>query len=553
VEGGELEQLTEVSGAVGEFRWAPDGRRIAFVMTDPPTEAELHATRERRAVRVLDERLKYARLYLVEVASPADKPRPVRPLTRDDLHVGGHVGAGMGGPAFDWSPDGAAIVFAHTPSPIADDWVHADVSIVDIATGQIRRLAATEAAEGGVAWSPSGRWIALTASDVPASYGLSSRVVLVSPTTGEMRSLAESWDARPTIVGWVGDSRGVLISESRGTVLRLSMLPTDGGPPIDLSPDTLMVSGPVLDASGTIVGFISESWNRAPEAFVSQITPFEPRQLTSYQLLPEAPLGKTERFEWTTSDGQRIEGLLTYPVDYRPGTRVPLLVVVHGGPPGFFVNTFIGRVGSYPVAAFAARGFAVLRPNVRGSSGYGREFRFANYRDWGGGDFRDIMDGVNALVALGVADPDRLGIMGWSYGGYLTAFAITQTTRFRAASVGAGITNLVSFTGTADIPGFVPDFFRSEFWDEPKLWAARSPITNVAGVTTPTLIQHGEEDLRVPVSQGYEFYTALKRRGVPVSMVVYPRQGHSVGEPKLQLDVMRRNLEWFERWLKDGQ
>ena len=159
------------------------------------------------------------------------------------------------------------------------------------------------------------------------------------------------------------------------------------------------------------------------------------------------------------------------------------------------------------------------------------------------------MAGIDALVQRGVADRDRLGVMGWSYGGYLTAFAINQTTRFRAASVGAGITNLVSYVGVADIPGFIGSYFGGEFWDAPKLWQDRSAVFRVKAVTTPTLIQHGENDLRVPISQGYELYTALKRRHVPVTMVVYPRQGHGVGEPRLQLDVMRRNLEWFERWV----
>jgi dipeptidyl aminopeptidase/acylaminoacyl peptidase len=250
---------------------------------------------------------------------------------------------------------------------------------------------------------------------------------------------------------------------------------------------------------------------------------------------------------WRSFDGQEIEALLTYPVGYRAGSRVPLLTILHGGPPSSFTRTFIGGVGSYPIASFAAAGFAVLRPNVRGSSGYGRAFRYANMRDWGGGDLRDALAGIDTLVARGVADGERLGVMGWSYGGYLTAFAITQTTRFRAASVGAGITDLVSYAGVADIPGFIASYFGAEFWDAPQLWQDRSAVFRVKTVTTPTLIQHGENDQRVPISQGYELYTALKRRNVPVTMVVYPRQGHSVGEPKLQLDVMKRNLEWFQR------
>jgi dipeptidyl aminopeptidase/acylaminoacyl peptidase len=203
------------------------------------------------------------------------------------------------------------------------------------------------------------------------------------------------------------------------------------------------------------------------------------------------------------------------------------------------------------VAGFAARGYAVLRANVRGSSGYGFDFRNANYRDWGGGDYRDIMSGVDALVAKGLADPERLGVMGWSYGGYMTSWVITQTQRFKAASVGAGVTNLMSFTGTADIPAFIPDYFGGEFWEEGGIdrWRGHSAMFHVGKVKTPTLIQHGEADLRVPVSQGYELYNALKRQGVPVRMVVYPRQPHGIQEPKFMLDAMQRNLEWFDRWV----
>src|SRR6266705_1713561 len=451
--------------------------------------------------------------------------------------------------AFDWSPDGAAIAFSHSPSPAGDDWVRADVSVVEVATGRTRPLVATLAAEGGPAWSPDGRWVAVTVSDAPATYALTFRVELVSPVNGAVRPLAESFDRRPAIVGWTGDARAVVISEARGTVSRLSALPADGGAAVDLSPDTLMVSAPALNGTGTHVGFVSESPDREPEPYVSRLVPFAPMRVAALQSLPAIPLGKTEPIRWRSFDGREIEGLVTYPTGYRPGVPVPLLTILHGGPPSSFTQTFTGSVGAYPLAAFASAGFAVLRPNVRGSSGYGREFRYANVRDWGGGDFRDAMAGIDALVQRGVADRDRLGVMGWSYGGYLTAFAITQTTRFRAASVGAGITNLVSYVGVADIPGFIGSYFGGEFWDAPKLWQDRSAVFRVKAVATPTLIQHGENDLRVPISQGYELYTALKRRHVPVTMVVYPRQGHGVGEPRLQLDVMRRNLEWFEQWV----
>jgi dipeptidyl aminopeptidase/acylaminoacyl peptidase len=333
-------------------------------------------------------------------------------------------------------------------------------------------------------------------------------------------------------------------------VSRISTLPVEGGNAKVLSPADLNPGQAMLNRSATAVGFASSWSDKAPEAYVAKLQPFAATKVSRVQNVSDAPLGSTEVVRWKAPDGLEVEGLLTYPVGYEKGRRVPLLVIVHGGPTGVFTQSFVGMPNPYPIPVFASRGYAVLRCNVRGSSGYGRKFRYANYQDWGGGDYHDIMSGVDHVIGLGVADPERLGIMGWSYGGYMTSWVITQTKRFKAASVGAGVTNLMSFTGTADIPGFIPDYFGGEFWDVFDKWRARSAMFNVKGVTTPTLIQHGEDDRRVPVSQGYELYNALVRQNVPAKMVVYPRQPHGLQEPKFIRDAMERNLEWFDRWIK---
>jgi dipeptidyl aminopeptidase/acylaminoacyl peptidase len=470
---------------------------------------------------------------------------------------------------------------------------------VDVASGKVQPLAATGAAESQPVYSPDGQWIALTISDDPPTWGTTARVYLVPPAGGTPKPLAESFDRQPGIVGWTPDSKRVLIEETQHTINRLSALPVDGGPQVDLSLPAVMVTGADINriprapeperaagapgAAGagrppaergargrreafvesgpvqrvnTMIGFVSESPDHAPEVYLTPAGSFKPAQVSHVQDLPGIPIGRTEVVTWQAPDGKAIEGLLTYPVGYQPGQRVPLLVIVHGGPTGVFVQSFIASRGAYPIAAFASEGYAVLRCNVRGSSGYGREFRYANYGDWGGGDYRDIMSGVDAMIQRGIADSTRLGVMGWSYGGYMTSWIVTQTKRFKAASVGAGVTNLMSFTGTTDIPGFLPDYFGGEYWDVFDKWRAHSAMFNVKGVSTPTLIQHGGADRRVPTSQGYEFYNALKRQGVPVKLVVYPRQPHGLQEPKLQLDAMKRNLEWFGTWIlgkKPGQ
>ena len=539
--GGTPEALTTLNHSVGEFRFSPDGRALAFAATD---------TARAGRVVVVGESHRYARLYVTPVEHTGGT-RAVRLLTRSDMQVGGHVGAGLDGPGFSWSPDGSAIVFTHSPSPLGDDWVNADISIVDIASGAVRPLIRSASAEGGVLWSPDGKWIALAVSDAPATYALTTRIHLISPTNGEQRPLAESWDRRPSLIGWSADSRSVVISEGRGVGTRVSLLPADGSARVDISPDSMLLGGVNMGARGTMVGFTSENAQQPPEAYVATLTPgFRITRVTNVQpaVAPAAP--RTETVRWRSSENQDVEGLLTYPIGWREGARVPLLVIVHGGPPSAFTNNFTGRFATYPIAVLAQRGFAVLRPNVRGSSGYGRDFRYANMRDWGGGDFRDMMAGVDALVARGIADSVRVGLMGWSYGGYLTAISITRTTRFRAASVGAGITDLVSYSGTADIPGFVPSYYGKDFWDDADAYRRGSAMANVANVTTPTLIQHGDQDERVPIGQGYQLFYALKRRGVPVRMLVYPRQGHGISDLNLHLEAARANVDWFERWVK---
>jgi dipeptidyl aminopeptidase/acylaminoacyl peptidase len=287
---------------------------------------------------------------------------------------------------------------------------------------------------------------------------------------------------------------------------------------------------------------------------VTGVARFAPVKVSAANAAERPPIGRTVVITWRAPDGREIEGLLTYPVGHVEGTRVPLLTLIHGGPAGVHAQSYLG-VGSasYPVAAFASRGYAVLRPNPRGSGGYGTAFRRANLKDWGGGDYQDIQSGVDALIARGLADSTKLGVMGWSYGGFMTSWTITQTRRFKAASIGAPVTHPASFDGTSDIPDFIPDYFGGRAWEVPDEYRKHSPLLHAKGVTTPSLIQHGEADVRVPLSQGYEFFNALQRQGVPSRMQVFPRQGHGLTEPRMLLARMQANLDWFAKYIPTGQ
>lgn len=551
VAGGDAEQLTDVKSGVGLFAWSPEGRQLAFVMPDPPTDTDDKAAKAKDDFRWIDRDFKMDRLHLVSAEKDQNGQRVPRVLTTGNFSIS--VAARPGGGSFDWSPDGKSIVFAHRKSPGADDWTTSDVSIIDVTTGNMTPLATTGRSEFAPLYSPDGKSVALIASDDPPRWAGDYSLQVASISDRKVKTLPATPDHQPTLIGWSNDGRSLYFVETRGTLNRLSEINVESEKIAELVSGGELLRMFEMNAKGSAFGFVREAPQKAPEACVSLIGKFAPIQVSQANShLPKAPFGKVELLRWTSTDGQEIEGLLTYPVDYKPGTRVPLLLQIHGGPMGVFVQSFAGTAGNYPNAAFAARGFALLQPNPRGSAGYGKEFRYANYQDWGGGDFRDIMAGVDRVLEMGVGDPKRMGVMGWSYGGYMTSWTITQTKRFRAASVGAAVTNLVSFTGTADIPGFLPDYFGGQPWDDAKLYAARSPVFQARGVTTPTLVQHGEADVRVPVSQGYEFYNAVKQQGTPAEMLVLPRQPHGPTEPRMILKIMQTNLDWFEKHLNSG-
>lgn len=539
VDGGEAEMLTDWKGEIGPFHVSPDGKWIAFAGMEPRADEEKEK-KEKRDFRVVDENPKNHSLWIMPAEPDSAGKRTPRKLGDAAYHVA----------EFDWSPDARFIAATHMPTPKADDWTKADISEVTVETGAGRPIATTGAAERDAHYSPDGRYLAYVRSTDPARWPGMDRIVLLTRQTGESRELPPTFDEQPVVAGWSGGSTRVLFAEYRGLTRVLYGMPLDGQPqPVYQLKDGMLLPGR-CNAAGTFCGFARESWNAAPEAYVLKLGQRDAQRVSIANAeLPKLPVGETKHITWKAADGLDIEGLLTYPVGHQPGKKYPLVLVIHGGPAGVFQDSFLGRYGAYPLAAFAARGDAVLRANPRGSSGYGRTFRFANMNDWGGKDFQDLMAGVDHVISMGVADADRLAVMGWSYGGYMTSWVITHTHRFKAAAVGAGVTDLWSFTGTSDIPSFLPDYFGGEPWNSFDGYYNHSPMAFVKGVTTPTLILHGEADVRVPTTQGYELYNALQRQGVTVKMVVYPRTPHGPREPKFLLDIMQRHLDWLGKYV----
>ena len=538
--GGEAEPLTDGKSAVINFAWSPDGRSIAFTMTDAKTDEEEKNDKGKNDWRWIDENVKLARLYVLPVQKDANGKREPRKLTTANYQV----------EDFDWSSDGSRIAFGHVKSPLANDWPTSDVSIVEVASGNISDLANSPAAETSPLYSPDGKSIAILASDAPPRWAESGVIQIFPASGGQPKTLVTSFDAGPDIAGWSSDGKRLYFSEAKGTGTQIYSLDIAANRIDEIKVTPAVLGAFSLNSSGTTFSFTRQTPDTPADVYIASVSDFTPVQITTVNAgLKIPPIGRTEVITWKSKDGKQIEGLLTYPVGYQTGQRVPLILNIHGGPSGVYQQTFLGGRGVYPLATFASRGYAILRANPRGSSGYGAEFRRANLKDWGFGDYQDLMTGVDRVIEMGVADPARLGVMGWSYGGFMTTWVVTQTNRFKAASAGAPVTNLMSFNGTSDIPAFIPDYFGGQFWEAMDLYQKHSPMFNVKAVTTPTMIQHGEADIRVPISQGYEFYNALKVKGVPTRMLVLPRQPHGPNEPKMQLQAMKANLEWFEKYI----
>lgn len=545
-DGGEAWPLTRFDQTdVVDVRWSPDGSQIAFLMAEPPSDEKQKARKAKDDAVQFDVDFDFVHLYTVPF-SVAPRTLPVaQQITRGRFHV----------VAFDWLLDGARFAITHRPSPVADCW--RETRLATIPTGGATEQpddVALLADHGPIPMpSPDGRWIACVTGDQPARWAYASHIVLYPTDGSPPRVLADTPDQQPMAVGWAADSARFLALETAGVTSQLLALPVSGAPAEPLTDTPLMKFAPSANGHG-LIAFAGHDFTLPNAVYALDLASRTTRQLAQPPLPPEwpdAPLPHAEVIRWTAPDGRAIEGILTRPSTAPASGPLPLIVEIHGGPTGVYTRSYLGQLNGYAdIAGLSERGYATLRVNPRGSSGYGREFRQANIADWGGGDYRDIMAGVDGLIAQGIADPDRLGILGWSYGGFMTSWTITQTRRFQAACVGAGLTDPVSFNGTSDIASFVPDYFGAESWDDPDAYRRQSPLLNVKGVTTPTLIQHGDQDVRVPLGQGREFHNALKRQGVPVEMVIYPRQGHGLAEPRLIMDARRRTIEWFERWIR---
>ncbi len=525
VGGGEARQLTKERTAVQRFEWSPDGRSIAFTRIDELTPDEEKRVKEKDDARVIGER-KQTHLHVVEDGT-------VRRLTRGPFSVF----------MFSWMPDGSSIVFDRAPGTGLDDLFRTDIYSVSVRDGAMKPIVARPGMDKSPVVSPDGKWIAFGSSAGIHDWLVEHDIHVVAASGGASRNVSKSYDRTTDTVQWSADSKTIWFNGPWNMTTQLFRVNADGSG----FANTTNADGVVSDADvrGDRAVFVYQSLTEPPEIFVGK------RQLTHHNdAYRNRALGATRLIRWKNpKDGLEIEGLLTLPLDYQPGTRVPLLTFVHGGPASRFDQAFLGYHGAtYAPQVLAANGFAVLRPNPRGTGGYGLAFHRANHNDWANMPWLDIEAGIDKVIADGIADPKRMGLMGWSYGGYIAAWALGHSDRFRAMSIGAPVVDLLSFHGTTDIRDFIPNYFGQPLSFE--LLRAQSPLWHLRKTNAKVLIQHGEADDRVPISQGTMLYRILDELGADVTMIAYPRSSHSPREPKLKIDVMRRNVEWFVKYVR---
>jgi len=541
--GGESEKITDVKSGVSSYKWSRDGQDIGILLADPSAEEDEKNTKSKNDWYFMDEKIKQNRLHVLRLNLKDTSGKPVlKKITTENYNIN----------AFDWSADGKNIAFSHGKSPEVNDNIYSDISIVELESGKITPLAHTAAGESGPLYSPDGKSLVYRSTTDPLDWSGPVYAQIYSIADGKAWRLHSTPDESGNPIGWTADGQNVLWSEANKTGNAIYLLPVDGK---SVKPwngtGTQHLSGPSINSTATHLSFILQTPSMLPQAYVSSIAAYTPVKVSNINSEWQSkPLPKTEIIKWKSTDGQEIEGLLTYPLNYVAGQKVPFILNVHGGPAGVFQQTCVAaNSGTYPIAALAEKGYAVLRPNPRGSSGYGATFRMANRKDWGGMDYQDLMTGVDQVIKMGIADSTKMGVMGWSYGGFMSSWIVGHTDRFKVASIGAPVVDLAHQNLTDDIEGFLPSYFKSNPWDDWSLYDAHSPLRFVQNVKTPVMLQHGEADQRVPFSNAVMFYNALRRRNVPVRLLALPRQPHGPQEPRMVLKTMQTNVEWFEQYL----
>ena len=559
--GGEARQVTKLEDGVDGFEWAPDSKTIAFTTKDPVSKAQKDRVERYGEYTVIDGDERMTHLWTVDVTAvpvvaPArDKDKssssatPTPPFGVPEAHRLTE-GDGFSVQGFSWSKDGGKIAFAASKDGQLKNGGTTTVYSITVADKKVTKLVTTPGPNTNPQFSPDGSEVAFVTADGAQYFFYANQKLAVVPVAGgKPRVVSGSFDEDARLLDW--SEKGIYFAALQKTAAHLYVLNATTGAVVQVThPDDVVANGFSFSKDFSQVAYRAAAPNTGGEIYVASTTGTgNAEQITHLcDAMKPYTLARREVVHWKSGDGATVEGVLLKPADFDAKKKYPLLVVIHGGPTGID-QPVVNPDRYYPVEQFVAKGALVLRPNYRGSAGYGAAFRALNVRNLGVGDYADVISGVDYLISQGFVDKDRVGSMGWSEGGYISAFITTSSDRFKAVSVGAGISDWMTYYVNTDITPFTRQYLKSTPWDDPEIYKKTSPITYIAKAKTPTLIQQGDRDKRVPVPDSFELRQALEDKGVPVKMVLYHGFGHPIDKPKEQRAVMEENLHWFGHYI----
>ena len=534
--GGDAKKVTSIETGVSLFRWSPDGSHIAFTASDPESEALMRRRERYSDYEVVRHDYTMTHIWVVEARGGVP-----RRLTQGNQFTVGNVA---------WSPDGSRLAFDATDAPTSAADPTAAIYVCKIDSGSVKRLTEGGGPNSDPHWSPDGKSIVFqTAMGQPNYFTRNLYLGVIPAGGGAIVNITAEFDERPSLIGWSRD--GIYFSADQKTASHL----------FRVNPRTLAIDRITQQENAAYSGFafandfkhfafLEADGTHYPEIYLSKVTPFAPKQLTDFgSQLTDVAVATREVITWRNPEGIEIEGAIMKPADFDPNKKYPLMVVIHGGPA--VTSRAVRGMDSlyYPKEIWAAKGALILEPNYRGSNGYGGKFHRLTVRTVGSGDYADIISGVDALIARGWVDKDRVAAMGWSFGGFISAWIATNSDRFKAVSVGAGPTDWVVFDAFTDLPEITRQYLDAAPSNDPEIYRKSSPITYMRQAKTPTMIQHGSLDPIVPLANAYELYQGLVDQGVATRFYVYEGFGHGVTTPKGNRAVMEHNLNWFNHYI----
>ena len=524
-------QMTKVRGFLAEPRWSPDGKSIGLLLIENAVRAAGPLVAMSRNIGVIEEQVAEQRIAVVDVAT-----RRLRTVTPPDLYVY----------HFDWSPDSKRIAATAAPGSGDNNYWIAQLHVVDVASATSRPVYKPTLQLANPRWSPDGRSIAFIEGLMSDEGATGGDLFLIDADGSHVRNLTPDLRASVTSFHWSGTDT-ITVGEDVAGESAVAVLHVGDGrlQPVWRGAESISERGVIgvsLASDGRTSAVIRSSFTHAPEVWAGPIGQW--KQLTHTNDAIPVTWGSAKSIHWK-SDTFDVQGWLLAPAHPIAGKRAPIVVSIHGGPASASLN----RWPAEQSALLASKGYFVFYPNPRGSYGQGEAFTRANVKDFGAGDLRDVLAGLDELSKDARIDTSRAGISGWSYGGFMTMWTVTQTQRFKAAVAGAGIVNWQSYYGENDIDQWMLPYFGASVYDDPAAYAKSSPITFIKNVKTPTLVLVGERDGECPAPQSFEFWHALKELGVPTTLVVYADEGHSIQKPEHKRDIARRLVAWFDKYL----